>query len=121
MASFDRNRETEQPVTQGVLFTQMSLVKNATEFTGPVHVVTAAQDWPFCFLNCYAVPEGSPYPSVPAYVKELYPATKNFSVYIPANFQHQRDELNAVYSFVRRVDTALRDSISVNPTLVVEY
>lgn len=85
MASFDRNRATEQPVTQGVLFTQTGLVQPAPDFKGPVHVVTAAQDWPFCFLNCYAVPENSPYPNIPAYVKELYPAASDFSVYIPEN------------------------------------
>lgn len=85
MAAFDRGRETEQPVTQGVLFTLGSLPRPAVDFTGPVHVVTAAQDWPFCFSNCYAVPEDSPFPSIPAFVQVLYPGASNFSVYIPEN------------------------------------
>ncbi|EMD39654.1 hypothetical protein CERSUDRAFT_92149 [Gelatoporia subvermispora B] len=87
-AAFQRNRETEQPVSQGVLFTQTGLIKNATDFTGPVHVVTGAQDVPFCFRDCYAVPAGSPYSSIPEYAKDLYPKAKNFSVYIPANTGH---------------------------------
>ncbi|KZT28707.1 alpha beta-hydrolase [Neolentinus lepideus HHB14362 ss-1] len=94
-AAFDHNRKTEQPVTQGVLFTQMGLMQNATNFTGPVHVVTAANDWPFCFNDCYAVPESSTYNSIPEYVQELYPMTSNFSVYIPDNTGHA---VNAHYS-----------------------
>ncbi|EPQ54837.1 hypothetical protein GLOTRDRAFT_43185 [Gloeophyllum trabeum ATCC 11539] len=83
--AFARNRETEQPVTQAVLFTQSRLMQNATEFTGPVHVVTGAEDWPFCFLDCYAVPADSTRKSIPEYVQDLYPAASDFSVYIPAN------------------------------------
>ena len=47
--------------------------------------VTGAQDYPFCFRDCYAVPDGSKYPNIPAYVKDLYPAVTDFSTYIPAN------------------------------------
>lgn len=84
-AAFNRSRETEQPVTQGVLFTLGTIIQPAPNFTGPVHVVTAAQDWLFCFLNCYNVPEGSPFPSIPEFVQVLYPAASNFSVNIPEN------------------------------------
>ncbi|KZT28740.1 hypothetical protein NEOLEDRAFT_1239282 [Neolentinus lepideus HHB14362 ss-1] len=94
-AAFDHNRKTEQPVTQGVLFTQGGLMQNATSFTGPVHVVTGANDWPFCFNDCYAVPANSTYTSIPEYVQELYPVTSNFSVYIPENTGHA---VNAHYS-----------------------
>ncbi|EPQ54849.1 alpha/beta-hydrolase [Gloeophyllum trabeum ATCC 11539] len=94
-AAFQRNRETEQPVTQGVLFTQGVLMQNATQFTGPVHVVTGAEDWPFCFLDCYAVPANSTRKSIPEYVQELYPAVSDFSVYIPENTGHA---VNAHYS-----------------------
>ena len=41
--------------------------------------VTGAQDYPFCFRDCYAVPDGSKYPNIPAYVKDLYPAVTDFS------------------------------------------
>ncbi|TFK48793.1 alpha beta-hydrolase [Heliocybe sulcata] len=84
-AAFNHNRQTEQPVTQAVLFTQMGLVQNATNFTGPVHVVTGANDWPFCFNDCYAVPANGARGSKPA----------NFSVYIPDNTGHA---VNAHYS-----------------------
>ena len=50
--------------------------------------LTGAQDLPFCFLNCFAVPPGSNYPSIPAFVQELYPATSNFSTFIPADTGH---------------------------------
>ena len=81
-------RDTEQPTTQAVLFTQSAILEPAEEFTGPVHVVrpltlqlpafspsqkcistqvTGAQDLPFCFLNCFAVPPGSKYPNIPAF------------------------------------------------------
>ena len=75
---------------------------SANSFTGPVHVVstmqrlqahstqyfpkvTGAQDLPFCDRDCYAVPQDSKYPNIPAYVKELYPAVNDFTTYIPAN------------------------------------
>ncbi|KZT28741.1 alpha beta-hydrolase [Neolentinus lepideus HHB14362 ss-1] len=89
-AAFDHNRKTEQPVTQGVLFTftQTGLIQTATSFTGPVHVVTGVEDWIFCFSNCYSVPANSTYNSIPEYVQELYPVTSNFSVYIPENTGH---------------------------------
>ena len=40
-AAFQRNRQTEQPVTQGVLFSQGSLMQPASQYTGAVHVVSA--------------------------------------------------------------------------------
>ncbi|GJE91974.1 alpha/beta hydrolase [Phanerochaete sordida] len=94
-AALQRSYDTEQPATQGVLFTQAAIMQNATGFRGPVHVVTGAQDLPFCNRDCYAVPRGSPFPNIPAYVKMLYPNARNFSVYIPANTGHG---VNAHYS-----------------------
>ncbi|KAF7796598.1 hypothetical protein EIP86_007780 [Pleurotus ostreatoroseus] len=64
--AFQRARATEQPATQGVLFSQTAIMGSADSFTGPVHV-------------------DSKYPNIPAYVKELYPAVKDFTTYIPAN------------------------------------
>ncbi|KAH9837855.1 alpha beta-hydrolase [Rhodofomes roseus] len=87
-AAFNLTRATEQPATQGVLFTQTAIMGTAHEFTGPVHVVTGAQDLPFCYRDCYAVPPDAKYPNIPAYAQELYPKTSNFSVYIPANTGH---------------------------------
>ena len=71
-----------------MLFSQTAIMGTAEEFTGPVHVVTGAQDMPFCLRNCYAVPPDAKYPSIPAYVQDMYPKTRNFSVYIPANTGH---------------------------------
>lgn len=71
-----------------MLFSQTAIMGTADAFTGPVHVVTGAQDMPFCFRDCYAVPPGAKYPSIPAYAQELYPKTRNFSVYIPENTGH---------------------------------
>ncbi|GJE99830.1 hypothetical protein PsYK624_161030 [Phanerochaete sordida] len=93
--ALQRTYQTGQPVTQGVLFTQGVIMQNATDFTGAVHVVTGAQDFPFCDGNCYAVPSGGPYTSIPAYTKTFYPSASNFSVYIPANTGHN---INGHYS-----------------------
>ena len=57
--------------------------------------VTGAQDLPFCNRDCYAVPQNSPFPNIPSFVKTLYPNARNFSVYIPANTGHG---VNAHYS-----------------------
>ncbi|KIJ63687.1 hypothetical protein HYDPIDRAFT_92149 [Hydnomerulius pinastri MD-312] len=84
----DYARMTEQPVSQGVLFTVANNITAAEQFTGDVRVVTGAQDWIFCYSNCYAVPPDSGYASIPAGVQALYPAAHSFSTYIPANTGH---------------------------------
>ena len=38
-AAFNLTRDTEQPTTQAVLFTQSAILEPAAKFTGPVHVV----------------------------------------------------------------------------------
>ena len=38
--AFQHTRDTEQPVSQAVLFTQSSIMQTAQSFQGPVHVVT---------------------------------------------------------------------------------
>ncbi|KIP01152.1 hypothetical protein PHLGIDRAFT_131352 [Phlebiopsis gigantea 11061_1 CR5-6] len=94
-AALNRSFITEQPATLGVLFSQTAIQQPANDFTGPVHVVTGAQDFPFCDRDCYAVPADGKYKNVPAYVQEMYPKTRNFSVYIPENTGHG---VNAHYS-----------------------
>ncbi|KAH7911761.1 alpha beta-hydrolase [Hygrophoropsis aurantiaca] len=84
----DYARATEQPVTQGVLFTNANNITAAPDFKGDVLVVTGAQDWIFCYSNCYAVPPNSTYPNIPAYAQELYPAANYFSTYLPENTGH---------------------------------
>jgi len=87
--ALQRTFQTAQPVAHGVIFTQAAIIQNATnKFKGPVHVVTGAQDFPFCNRDCYAVPPGSPFPNLPSFVKAFYPNACNFSVYIPANTGH---------------------------------
>ncbi|KAH7929248.1 alpha beta-hydrolase [Leucogyrophana mollusca] len=94
-AANDRARMTEQPVTQGVLFTIGTNTKPATDFKGPVRVVTGDKDWIFCLNDCYAVPVGSSERNIPEFVKQLYPAASAFDTYIPANTGHA---LNQHYS-----------------------
>jgi len=88
-AANTRARQTEQPVTQGVLFTFGMLPGPAPSFNGKVHVVTGSNDWIFCLNNCYAVPVGSGKASLLDYVGSmLYPAASAFSTSIPANTGH---------------------------------
>lgn len=87
--SFNLARVTEQPVTQGVLFTFGALPTPATTYSKPVLVATGDHDWIFCGNNCYAVPINSTKASILDYVQSLlYPAVTNFSTYIPANTGH---------------------------------
>jgi hypothetical protein len=85
MAAATLARKTEQPVTQGVLFTFGSITAAAPDFKGSVAVVTGQNDFIFCTGNCYAVPEGSGLSSIPAGAKMLYPAASKFTTYVPAN------------------------------------
>jgi len=84
-ASFDLSRSTEQPVTLGSLFTVGKVGGEATNFTGPVHVVNGAKDFIFCDSNCYAGKNGS---DIPSEVKQLYPQARNFTTYIAENTGH---------------------------------
>jgi hypothetical protein len=97
-------RSTEQPVTQGVLFTFGSLPGPAPSYTGNVHVVTGEapphdqqapltseagdKDYIFCLGNCYAVPPGSGKNNVLEFVSALFPAASSFSTEVPANTGH---------------------------------
>merc|ERR1712072_1631163 len=79
-AAAELARETEQPVTSGVLFTFGGLPGPAKEFSGKVLVATGAKDFIFCNSNCYGVPEGSDAASIPA--------NSGFSTIIPPNTGH---------------------------------
>jgi len=102
-------RATEQPVTQGVLFTFGSFPGPAPSFRGNVHVVTGDRDWIFCGLNCISgAPAGQA--SIPAGVSQLYPAAASFSTFIPQDVGHaiavhvQAPQVNAeVLSYLDRV------------------
>ncbi|EGN93867.1 hypothetical protein SERLA73DRAFT_188982 [Serpula lacrymans var. lacrymans S7.3] len=87
-AVFDESLTVEQPVTQGVLFTFGTTPNVSSSFLGPVHVVTGAKDWNFCYGNCYAVPSGSTQKTIVDDVKELFPVASSFSTYIPPNTGH---------------------------------
>ncbi|KZO92818.1 alpha/beta-hydrolase, partial [Calocera viscosa TUFC12733] len=75
-----------QPVTVGVMFTLESVAAPAENFTGPVMLVTGAQDFPFCGGNCYSLQ-----PSNLTILQEtgstLFPASK-FSYYAPQETGH---------------------------------
>lgn len=80
-------RATEQPVTQGVLFTFGGIPGPAANYQGNVHVVTGDRDWIFCGLNCISgAPAG--FDSIPAAVTQLYPAAGSFSTYVPQEVGH---------------------------------
>lgn len=76
-------RETEQPVTQGSLFTIGSL-GGATQFTGPVQVITPEKD--YIFALSAGVQNGQNLAEQT--VKALYPQSKNGTGLVPANTGH---------------------------------
>ncbi|KAF7980110.1 hypothetical protein HWV62_39521 [Athelia sp. TMB] len=84
-SAFQRARDTEQPTPQASYFTLAEIIQPAPTFTGPVHVVTGDKDFVFCLADCYAAPAGSGKSSILDFVQDLYPATRNFSTYIPAD------------------------------------
>jgi len=67
-------------------------MQTAQSFQGPVHVVTGDKDFIFCLANCYAVPPDSGKASLLDYVEDLYPSTRKFSTYIPANTGHAANQ-----------------------------
>lgn len=77
-------RQTEQPVTQGSLFTIGALAGPAKSFTGPVQVVTPDKD--FIFALSSGIQNGKNLAVEAA--KMLYPASKNATGYVPANTGH---------------------------------
>ncbi|SNX84211.1 uncharacterized protein MEPE_02919 [Melanopsichium pennsylvanicum] len=85
-ASFDLSRNTEQPVTLGALATVGAVSGEASNFTGPVHVVNGAKDFIFCSSNCYA--NGTNGRPIPEAVQMLYPMASNFTSYISENTGH---------------------------------
>ncbi|SPO20510.1 uncharacterized protein UTRI_00907_B [Ustilago trichophora] len=85
-ASFDLSRATEQAVTLGAFATISAVGGEASNFTGPVHVVNGAKDYIFCSSNCWA--KGQDGKSIPESVQMLYPQTKNFSSYIAEDTGH---------------------------------
>lgn len=80
------DEQRKQPVTYGEIITlgQGSVPSN---FTGPVQVVTGADDFIFCGGDCLAT-NGTNLTSIPAQVTALFPAASNFSTYLPANTGH---------------------------------
>ncbi|KZO91751.1 alpha/beta-hydrolase [Calocera viscosa TUFC12733] len=78
---------TTQPVTQGVLFTFTSLINGASNFTGPVHVVTGDRDWVFCGAQCDIEPDGQ-HTILELVGPTIFPQSSNFSVFSPANTGH---------------------------------
>lgn len=85
-AAFDLSRATEQSVTLGAFATISAVGGEASNFTGPVHVVNGAKDYIFCSSNCWA--KGQDGKSIPESVQMLYPQTKNFSSYIAEDTGH---------------------------------
>lgn len=49
-------RATEQPVTQGVLFTFLQVGGSAPDFKGFVYSVTGDHDWIFCLVRLPSIP-----------------------------------------------------------------
>jgi len=87
-AVFAQARASEQPATLGVFSTMSVLGGMASEFTGPVHVVTGDRDLPFCNTACDIVPVGMNKTILQLTQPMVFPKSSNFSVYSPANTGH---------------------------------
>ncbi|UZJ52421.1 hypothetical protein CBS101457_001741 [Exobasidium rhododendri] len=83
-ASVKLQRSTEQPVTQGPLFTIGSLGAPAPGFTGPVQVLTGENDFIFFFDNPYE--NGVSLGQTAA--TTLYPNSKNATSFTPGRTGH---------------------------------
>lgn len=82
----EQDEATKQPVTYGEIVTLAGGI-GASNFTGPVHVVTGHDDFIFCGGNASAT--GDPLvPSIPSTVSQLFQSASNFSVYTPLNTGH---------------------------------
>ena len=87
--------QTGQPVTLGELLTIGGEAGGiATNFTGPVLVITGGRDLPYCGGNCLAT--GNPsLPSIPAAVQQSFPNTSKFEAFVVPGAGHG---LNLEYS-----------------------
>jgi pimeloyl-ACP methyl ester carboxylesterase len=82
------SRATEEPVTQGALFTSSASPDVVKTYNGSITVVTAQKDVIMCGGNCLDVPMGLNVTSLLDTVKPLYPAASNFTTYMPKNMGH---------------------------------
>ncbi|KIJ67167.1 hypothetical protein HYDPIDRAFT_107880 [Hydnomerulius pinastri MD-312] len=92
-AVFNASLRVIQPVSSGVLYTFGSAPAVAQGYNGSVFVVTGAQDFIFCFGNCYALPalpagSDTNYTSMLDYVQELFPDANQFQTYLPEATGH---------------------------------
>lgn len=78
-ASTKLQRATEQPVTQGSLFTIGTLAATADQFTGPVQVLTGLQDFIFTFDQPFV--DGKSLAQITA--DQLYPKSSNATAFTP--------------------------------------
>ncbi len=77
----------KQPVSIGELLTIGGGIVPAPQFTKPVIVVTGNADFIFCGGDCNAKPNiGAD--SIPAAVKNLFPAVNDFQAYVPVGVGH---------------------------------
>jgi hypothetical protein len=85
IADIDFN--TQDTVAVGELLTADTTV--ATNFTGPVAVITGEQDACFCYVNTTVLGAcGQGDTSLPAGVQDLFPNASNFSYFIPEDVEH---------------------------------
>lgn len=77
--------KNKQPLTVGELLT-VSSVPASSKFTGPVLIVTGANDVPFCGGDCLNT--GGASSSIPGDAKSAFPSAKAFSVVIQPNTAH---------------------------------
>lgn len=87
----------KQPVTVGELITLAAGIV-PTKFTGPVHVVTGANDWIFCGGDCTQSYQN--YTSIPGAVQALFPNASSFSVNLPTGTGHGSKTLPREEGFV---------------------
>lgn len=84
-STIELDEATKQPVTYGEIVTMSSLL-GETNFTGPVQIVTGANDAIFCGGNCTAT--GSNLTSIPMSAQLIFPKVDNFKVITPLNAGH---------------------------------
>lgn len=103
----------KQPVTVGELIT-LGAGTVKTQFTGPVHVVTGANDFIFCGGMCNQTYMG--YSTIPGEVQALFPNSTSFSTYLPPGTGHGSTSLPALVPFFWRTSLILHSQWSPDST-----
>jgi len=89
--------KTGHPVTVGELFTIVGAAAGVNMFPGPVLVITGERDVPFCGGDCLNTRGNPSLTSIPAGLKDAFPASRHFETFIVPgaghglNFEYSKD------------------------------